>query len=228
MKRLVIARHGNTFAKGETPTRVGARTDLELVETTRAGCVGEYLKENGLKPDRVYAAPLKRTLHTAEYALKQAGFDLPVAIEEGLREIDYGADENKTEDAVVDRLGRLYLKKDGVENPTAEQIAQKGQEVIDAWNKNATLPDGWMADVNAMRAFWTDFASKIAENEIVFVVSSNGTIRFAPVITGDYDSFCAQNDIKVATGGVCVFENDGSGWKCAAWNVKPFKMYELS
>ena len=26
--RLIIARHGNTFEKGQTPTRVGGRTDL--------------------------------------------------------------------------------------------------------------------------------------------------------------------------------------------------------
>ena len=28
----MIVRHGNTFRAGETPTRVGARTDLPLVE----------------------------------------------------------------------------------------------------------------------------------------------------------------------------------------------------
>ena len=27
MTTLIIARHGNTFGKGDTPTRVGARTD---------------------------------------------------------------------------------------------------------------------------------------------------------------------------------------------------------
>lgn len=228
MKRLVIARHGNTFAKGQTPTRVGARTDLPLVEENRARCVGQYLKENDLKPTRVYAAPLKRTMQTAILALEQAGWDLPVIPEEGLREIDYGADENQTEDVVIDRLGRLYLQKDGVENPTTEQIVQKGQAVIDAWNQTAQLPEGWLADVAAMRSFWTTFTDTVKDGETVFVVSSNGTMRFAPVITGDYDGFCAQNDIKVATGGVCVFENVSGVWTCVAWNVKAFKMYDLS
>jgi len=27
--KLIIVRHGNTFSKGETPTRVGAKTDLD-------------------------------------------------------------------------------------------------------------------------------------------------------------------------------------------------------
>ncbi|MBR2145117.1 MAG: hypothetical protein IJ956_06235 [Akkermansia sp.] len=37
MKTLIIARHGNTFAKRETPTRVGCHTDLELVEEVDYG-----------------------------------------------------------------------------------------------------------------------------------------------------------------------------------------------
>jgi transcriptional regulator GlxA family with amidase domain len=32
MTTLIIARHGNTFEDGETPRRVGARTDLPLSE----------------------------------------------------------------------------------------------------------------------------------------------------------------------------------------------------
>ena len=48
MKTLIIARHGNTFAKGETPTRVGCHTDLELVEEERGRGVGLYLKKLGL------------------------------------------------------------------------------------------------------------------------------------------------------------------------------------
>ena len=36
MTTLIIARHGNTFDKGDIPTRVGARTDLPLVEKGRA------------------------------------------------------------------------------------------------------------------------------------------------------------------------------------------------
>ena len=30
--RILIARHGNTFTKDQTPTRVGRHTDLPLVE----------------------------------------------------------------------------------------------------------------------------------------------------------------------------------------------------
>ena len=43
MNTLIIARHGNTFRKGETPTRVGSRTDLPLVEDERGRGIGKYL-----------------------------------------------------------------------------------------------------------------------------------------------------------------------------------------
>ena len=198
------------------------------MEEERARAVGRYLKENGFALTKVYAAPLKRTMETAKLALNEAGVTLPVFPEEGLREIDYGVDENRPEDDVVERLGKEYLAKENAIAPTREQIVAKGNEVIDAWNKKAVLPDGWMADVPAMIDFWKNFAAAINENETVLVVSSNGTIRFAPYITSDYDAFCATHDIKVATGGVCLFENDGLKWICREWNLKPFKTYALS
>ena len=46
----------------------------------------------------------------------------------------------------------------------------------------------------------------------------------APVITGDYAGFCAEHDIKVATGGVCIFTSeDGTTWTCTEWGTKAFK-----
>ena len=50
-RKLVIVRHGNTFRAGETPTRVGARTDLPLVEEERARSAGRYLREKGIVID---------------------------------------------------------------------------------------------------------------------------------------------------------------------------------
>lgn len=71
--RIIIARHGNTFAKDETPRRVGGRTDLDLVEEERGRNVGRYLKAKGLIPALVFAAPLKRTVNTAKLAIEEMG-----------------------------------------------------------------------------------------------------------------------------------------------------------
>lgn len=203
MKTLIIARHGNTFRKGETPTRVGSRTDLELVEEERGRGIGLYLKKLGLIPTRILAAPLKRTMRTAELAAEELGNPCPVVADARFIEVDYGPDENRTEEEVVARLGA---------------------EAIEQWNARAVVPDGWKVDVPRIIANWQELAAEVAEGEVLLCVSSNGTIRFAPHITGDYEGFCAAHDIKVPTGGVCVFTSgDGSTWTCTEWGTKAFK-----
>ena len=203
MKTLIIARHGNTFRKGETPTRVGSRTDLELVEEERGRGIGLYLKKLGLTPTRILAAPLKRTMRTAQLAAEELGNPCPVVADARFIEVDYGPDENRTEEEVVARLGA---------------------EAIELWNARAVVPDGWKVDVPRIIANWRELAAEVPEGGVLLCVSSNGTIRFAPHITGDYDGFCAAHDIKVPTGGVCVFTSeDGAAWTCTEWGTKAFK-----
>lgn len=203
--RIIIARHGNNFNKGETPTRVGARTDLPLVETERGTLVGEYLKTVNLIPAQVFAAPMKRTMETARLAIAAIGRDIPLTTVESFREVDYGPDENKTEDEVIARIG---------------------QEAIDKWNAEAIVPDGWLVDPQAIIDTWLNWGKK-AEQEYtgknIMIVSSNGVIRFAPYLTGDFKSFSQEHDTKVGTGCICIFEKESGdkNWKCTAWNLKP-------
>ena len=227
MKTLIIARHGNTFRKGETTTRVGSRTDLELVEEERGRGIGLYLKKNGIVPARILAAPLKRTMGTAALAAEAAGCTCTVEPDQRFIEVDYGPDENKTEDEVKARLGAVDAKAEGLDPATlsAEEIDARGAAVIDRWNAEAIVPDSCKVDVEQICRNWQSLAAEVKDNEPLLCVSSNGTIRFAPVITGDYAGFCAENDIIVATGGVCIFTSeDGSSWTCQEWGVKAFKL----
>ncbi len=223
MKRLIIARHGNTFTASQTPTRVGAKTDLELVEEERARGIGKYLKQQGIIPDKIFAAPLKRTMQTARLALEELALPLNVTPFDGFTEIDYGVDENKTEERVIDRIGRQTLLDKGITSPSLEEIEKSGKEVIELWNTEAILPTGWQADVPQIIQVWKDFSNAIQEEETILVVSSNGIIRFAPHILSNYKTFYQNNDIKVATGAVCLFENQANQWQCAQWNIKAFK-----
>ena len=61
-------------------------------------------------PDVVFAAPLKRTMETARLAVAEMGLPLTVQEEDSFREIDYGPDENKTEDVVIARVGEDAIK----------------------------------------------------------------------------------------------------------------------
>lgn len=203
--RLIIARHGNTFNKGDIITRVGARTDLPLVESERGIYIGRYLKACNLIPSQVFAAPLKRTTETARLAIAAMETDIPLELDESFREVDYGPDENRPEEEVIARIG---------------------QDALDKWNQQAIVPDGWNVDPQAIIENWKMWGNKIFQNyhnENILIVSSNGIIRFSPYLTGSFEDFSKGHDIKVGTGCLCIFEKeDGdSHWKCTTWNLKP-------
>lgn len=214
--QIVIARHGNTFTKGQIPTRVGATTDLPLVEEHRATSIGHYLRDKKLTPHAVYAAPLQRTLQTATLAIKAFGGTMQPIIIERFKEIDYGPDENKTEQEVIRRLGKGDIAK--------------GRAIIDAWNTNATVPEGWNVNPNAIIENWKGFANTMEKqypNHTILVISSNGIIRFAPHLTANFKTFAQQHPLKVSTGGICIFEKKATDlfWNCTAWNEQPYKHY---
>lgn len=206
MTTLIIARHGNTFTAAQTPTRVGARTDLPLVEKgeEQAKALGRYLKGHGLTPDVVYASTLQRTIQTAKLAVRETGVTNPVFSLDIFNEIDYGPDENQPENKVIARIGAAAIKN---------------------WDEHAIVPDGWQVNPKDIIQNWIDFAAQISahnDRETVLVVTSNGTARFAPYITGDFESFRAAHDIKLATGALAILKHDvAAGWRVEGWNIRP-------
>ncbi|MCW8470543.1 histidine phosphatase family protein [Fluoribacter gormanii] len=204
--RLLVARHGNTFAPGDIIRRVGT-TDLPLVDSglNQGRMLGNYLKNNELIPDVIFTSKLKRAIQTAEQAQSTMGTNLPIKTLAIFNEIDYGPDENQPEEHVVARLGK---------------------EAINAWETHAIVPEGWNVDPSLLIQNWMDFSTRIRKEypgKTCLVVTSNGIARFAPYLTGDFATFSAQYRIKIATGALCVFENKepSEAWRCLAWNVKP-------
>jgi len=201
---LIIARHGNTFNKGDTILRVGGKTDLPLTaEGEEQGKrLGLCLKKQGYEIDKVYAAPLKRTMTTALKAIETYGKKLSCEPMVALTEIDYGVDEAKPETDVVARIG---------------------QDAMDKWNNSALPPDGWNVDPDKIIASWQKFAADIADgNETVLTVTSNGIARFALWLLDDYRSGKITDlNIKLSTGAFGVLLYDGKQWHLAGWNIKP-------
>lgn len=204
MTTLIITRHGNTFGPNDTPTRVGARTDLPLVESGRAQAtkIGQYLKSQNLIPEITYSSQLKRTIETGELALKEVGFPQPVYPLEIFNEIDYGVDENQTEDNVIARIGAQAIKE---------------------WDDKAIVPDGWDFKPDDCIKNWKSFAHHIVtdEQDTIMVVTSNGIARFAPHITGDFDGFVKNNKIKLSTGALAILEYKDDNWIIKDWNIRP-------
>ena len=204
MTKLIIARHGNTFGPNDTPTRVGARTDLPLVESgkTQAEKIGHWLKKNSIYPEITYSSQLKRTIETAEIALKQINYSQPVFPLEIFNEVDYGVDENQTEDKVIARIG---------------------EKAIQDWDSKAIVPDGWLFDPQTCIDNWKNFAAHIVEDkqECIMVVTSNGVARFAPHLAGNYEEFTKNNKIKLSTGALGLLEFTNNDWNVIQWNIRP-------
>ena len=208
MTTLIIARHGNTFGPDDVPTRVGAQTDLPLVESGReqASKIGHWLKDKELYPEIVYSSELKRTIETAELALKELHYKQPVFPLEIFNEIDYGPDENQTEDIVIARIGEQAIKD---------------------WDDKAILPEGWNFDPQECIQNWQNFATQILQDnqndsdDVVMVMTSNGIARFAPYLAGNFEEFAQNHKIKLSTGALGILEFNNDTWTVKDWNIKP-------
>jgi len=203
---LIVARHGNTFGPNDTPTRVGARTDLPLVDSGKrqAERLGDYLLENDWQPDRVFTSTLQRSRTMATIALTRCNLSLECEPRSTFDEIDYGPDENR---------------------PEVEVVARIGQAAIDAWNERAEVPLGWKVNPMDVISNWQRFADELIslEQRVVLVVTSNGIARFAPHLTGDFGGFLARFEPKLSTGAVGILRHNQNedNWVVDDWNVRP-------
>ena len=204
MTKLLIIRHGNTFAPDEMPRRVGCKTDIPLVQSgvDQARALGCYLKRERLLPDYIYSSELQRARQTAQLMAHDAELLGDILIDKNFNEIDHGPDENKTDDEIIARIGR---------------------DALNDWNEYGVAPEGWVVDPRALQKAWVAFGEECLEQrggEITCVVSSGGVIRFAPILLQD-NSLPEGIAPKVSTASMSLFTHDGTGWVCEFWNKRP-------
>ncbi len=204
MTRLIIARHGNTFDKGDTILRVGARTDLPLSSSgiLQADNLGKFLEQKNLIPDIVFVSELKRVKETANHALSIMQLKPKILETNIFNEVDYGQDDGKTE---------------------AEVILRIGQSAMDKWESDGILPNGWITNPKIIIQNWISFGEEIIKNykdKTILVVTSNGIARFAPHLTGEFDNFKKDNKIKLATGACSLLVNKDNKWNIDFWGQK--------
>jgi 2,3-bisphosphoglycerate-dependent phosphoglycerate mutase len=204
MTKLFIARHGNTFDKGDVLLRVGKKTDIPLSQSgiKQAIKLGEFFTDEAIEFDEIFSSNLKRTKETARIVLeKMSRSDVNVIPMDIFDEIDYGPDEGKPEEEVAARVGR---------------------EAIVRWDKEAIAPEGWGVDIEKIKSNWIKFAESIKDSdETILIVTSNGIARFAPYILNDPGHFIENNNIKLSTGAVSSLSYNEGEWKVNYWNKRP-------
>ncbi len=198
---VVIVRHGNTFAAGEPARRIGARTDLPLVDSgiAQAEALGVAFARDGWRFDRALAAPLLRTRATMTGILAHQADAPPVEPTDWLTEIDHGPDEAQIESAVIDRIG-------------ADALAR--------WDAEAHAPEGWVVDPERRIAGWRNLF-ETAQGQVL-IVTSNGAARFALLADAALrEQAAALPSLKLRTGAYAVMERGADGLRLAAWDRRP-------
>lgn len=158
MRRIFIIRHGNTFESSAVACRIGAGTNLPLVESGRAQAdrLGQWFAAQDLGPCRIHSSPLQRARETASRIA--AAMDQPVSDTLlWLNEIDHGPDEGR---------------------PEAEVLARIGSQALIDWDERGVAPDGWTVNAESRIAAWKDWFAQAGEGADL-LITSNGAARFA-------------------------------------------------
>lgn len=195
---VTIVRHGDTFAPGIAPRRIGARTDLPLVASGRAqaAALGAAFATAGQRFDRALTAPLARSRKTLALILAAQSAAPRVETADWLNEIDHGPDEDMPEGAVLARIGAA---------------------AIAAWDQDAQAPADWSVDAERRLAGWRALWASEAGNFLL--VTSNGAARFAllsdPVLRAQA---AALPTLKLRTGAFGTIVRDQDGLRLLDWN----------
>lgn len=195
-RRIFVIRHGNTFASSADARRVGAGTDIPLVDSgiAQAERLASYFAAQSLGAVRIHSGPLLRASQTAAPIAAALGHPVD-AILPWLDEIDHGPDEGQPEAAVVARLG---------------------EAAIAAWDRDGIVPDGWSVDAPARIAAWRDWFMAAGEGTEL-LVTSNGAARFALLALG-----LAHGQLKLRTGAFGELVVDAPGQvRLLRWDERP-------
>ena len=224
--RLIVVRHGNTFNSGDVILRVGSATDIPLTEkgVQQGNAVGRDLAAAGIAVDKIFAAPLLRTMRSAqEIASHYDNMDVEVA--DFLTELDYGLDDGQPEDDIVLRLG--IVESNGMIAPgtTLDELRAAGKAALKKWDSEAVLPRAWehlAPRVARLEKDWAELGRKMASEfsgKTVVAVTSNGIARFSKVLLPAGEAL--GSNLKLATGAYGIYVYENGTWHSEQWNVRP-------
>lgn len=202
--KLLLSRHGNTFAPGDKVVRAGSQNDLALVESGRqqAHALKSYLQHNDITPAAVYAGELQRQQVYAKIATEQEP-----KLAKCLTELDYGDWTGLTNEETIEKFG---------------------QDGFEAWEKYSQWPDNanWTGSPEQLIQDLHTFADLLIQaygpDDTVLAVTSSGVVRyFLTFIPGLFDRHVASENLKVKTGHICQFTYNNNAWTLDFWNESP-------
>lgn len=206
--RLILARHGNTFAPGDKVVWAGSTNDLKLVESglKQAHVAADYLIQEKITPKAIYCSPLQRTKKFAEIIIERLQLNCQPIVDERLNEIDYGEWTGRSDQEIIDQFG-------------ADELKQWSE--FSLWPKKGS----WGSSESAVKSDIQSFASelqKYSANDTIIVVSSNGRLRYFLTLLGDeFEKRRQNNTLKVKTGHLCELQSSNGTFELKYWDKNP-------
>jgi broad specificity phosphatase PhoE len=204
---LLLARHGNTFAPGQTAVWVGARNDLPLVDSgiEQAQSLAKALEKALIKPEIVYAATLQRTVNYAQIIHDRLQLSKAVILDHRLDEIDYGSWSGLSNDEIKSKFGGTEL---------------------DQWNEHGKWPRSFPGLESVIEGQVKSFVQEVIETQankkMTLAVTSNGRLKyFLKLIPDIYSQYIEKSQWKVATGNICLLSYSKGLWDLICWNESP-------
>lgn len=196
MRRIFIIRHGNTFESSADARRIGAGTDIPLVESgcAQADRLGAWFAAQNLPIRRLHSSPLLRAQQTATRIAAATGHPVDGPLP-WLNEIDHGPDEGR---------------------PEAQVLARLDAQALTAWDEQGIAPKDWIVDAESRIAAWKDWFAQAGEGADL-LVTSNGAARFALLALG-----LPLANLKLRTGAFGELAIDETGRaQLIRWDERP-------
>lgn len=196
MRRIFIIRHGNTFESSAQARRIGAGTDVPLVESghAQADRLGAWFAAQDMPIRCLHSSPLRRAQETATHIAAATGHPVDGPLP-WLNEIDHGPDEGQAE---------------------AQVLARLGPQALAAWDEQGIPPRDWKVDADDRIAAWKDWFAQGGEGADL-LVTSNGAARFALLALGH-----PHANLKLRTGAFGELAIDATGApQLRRWDERP-------
>lgn len=212
--KLLVLRHGRTFAPGTQAVWIGAHENPPLTAEglAQAQVLGAKLRGAASQLVWASASPMARTQAHARAALAAAGAHMPVHADEVLRELDYGAWSGRS---------RAQIESDG------------GAAAVNAWETDGSYPDGVgfaparELVLQALSAWLQQTRDKLRGGDgWALAVTHGGILRLLTALLRPrqlQNTSAGPSPVlgKVACGHGCLIDMAARAPQVLAWNAAP-------
>ena len=197
--KVFFVRHGETQANVERRAYKNIQEPLTQNGISQAIKAGNYLKTFG-KFDLVISSPATRSIQTAEYIMKEIGYNKKIKIDERLLEKLYtkiaGLDSEKAKNVIIQaykdhpELSKIESQMKNITDPF-ERI-EFTKKNIDKWLVLRTGEEPLSKHINKHKQFLSDL--KKINKKCILVVGHGGTINDMSRIITNICYDCDEND----------------------------------